>query len=192
VAVAVQSEDPVDVLDAAGAATPVTGLTVTSPAPVEEVFEVPSPVQPVAPVGQVIDTDAPPEPVLCPSLVLAPNRPAESVWRPVVGGVAAEPEAAWQSPVEVVQEACPVAARVTGVVAGAAAGVVVAGAGVPVPAAVVVAPVVVAAGVVGIVSVWELLAPVLLVAEPLHPVAPVVHWASANACGPPSPAPFNA
>jgi hypothetical protein len=192
VAVAVQSDDPVDVFAAAGAATPVLGSTITSPAPVEEVFDVPLPEQAVAPVRQVTVTDAPLEPVLCPPLVLALNRPAESTSRPVVGWVAAEPEAAWQSPVEIVHEACPVAARVTGVVDGAGAGAG-AGAGVPVPDAGVPVPVVVVAGVTaGMVSVWELLSPVLLVAVPLHPVAPVAQWASANACGPPSPAPFNA
>jgi hypothetical protein len=182
VAVAVQSEDPVEVLAAAGAAAPVLGSTVTSPAPVEEVFDEPLPAQPVAPARQVTDTDAPLEPEP-PALVvvLAPNRPAQPA-PPVlvVGWLAVEPDAAWHPPVATVHEACPEVARVTGVTGGGAA------------EAEAVVPVAGVEGLAGTVSVWELFAPVLLVALPPHPVAPAAHWASANACGPPNPAPLNA
>jgi hypothetical protein len=185
VLVAVQSDDPVEVFAAAGVAVPVLGSTVTSPAPVEEVFEVPLPEQPVVSFWQVIVTAAPLELVGALASAAVSNRPVSSV----VVGWAVEPEAAWQPPVVIVQEDCPVVARVTGVVAGVVAGT---GVGVVAGAAVVGVGVGGAAGAAaGMVSVWELWAPVLLVALPEHPVAPAAHCASASACGPPSPAPFN-
>jgi hypothetical protein len=62
--VAVQVDDPVEVFAAAREPAPVDGSMVTSPDPVEEVFDDPLPEHPVCPGWQVTDTDAPLEPVL--------------------------------------------------------------------------------------------------------------------------------
>jgi len=70
--VAVQSDEPVEVFAAAADAAPVIGLTVTSPEPVDDVFDEPVPEQSVWPLWQVVELDAPLDPVV-PEPV--PNRP---------------------------------------------------------------------------------------------------------------------
>src|SRR5882757_7435045 len=94
---------------------------VTSPDPVEEVFDDPLPEHAVCPGWQVTDTDAPLEPVVwpVPDPVVLPIRPAQVV----SGFVATEPDWLWQPPPATVQEAWPVVARFT-VVVSTGAGVV--------------------------------------------------------------------
>jgi hypothetical protein len=111
--VAVQSEEPVDVFATATLALPVTGSTLTSPEPVDDVFELPLPAHPVCPCSQVTELDAPLDPAVSPVPVSVsvpvPNRPP-----PVVSGVApgvvpgllaCEPDCDWQPPPVTVQVA---------------------------------------------------------------------------------------
>jgi hypothetical protein len=214
--VAVQVDDPVEVFAAAGEPAPVDGSMVTSPDPVEEVFDDPLPEHPVCPGWQVTDTDAPLEPVLwpVPDPVALPNRPAHVV-SVESGLVATEPDWLWQPPPATVQEAWPVVARFTVVVCTGAGVTAVAGvtaapwvgsagftegvtAGLGSAVVVVVAPDCAVAvpgfpvAAVGTVSVWVLFAPVSVVALPVHPVASVAHCTLAWACGPPVPAPVSA
>jgi hypothetical protein len=217
--VAVQVDDPVEVFAAAREPAPVVGSMVTSPDPVEEVFDDPLPEHAVCPGWQVTDTDAPLEPVLwpVPDPVVLPNSPAQVV-SVLSGFVATEPDWLWQPPPATVQEAWPVVARFTvvvstgaGVVAvrwvgsagfteGVVAGVGSAGVGsigvgsigeVVAPDCAVAVPGFPVAAV-GTVSVWVLFAPVSVVALPVHPVASVAHCTLAWARGPPAPAPVSA
>jgi hypothetical protein len=194
-AVAAQSDEPVEVFAAAGVAVPVVGSIVTSPEPVEEVFDDPLPEQCCVPLGQVTALEAPLELVVGPVLVSPLNRSAHGdCW----GLDACEPDWLWQPPPATVQLACPVVALCTSVVfavAGArSAGAVVVAGFVPAPVWAPPVTAAVPAGMVsmGMVSVWVALAPVLVVAEPVQPVAPATHWALACACGPPCPAPVSA